>query len=92
MNEKKKIRLSDFIRVSQLNLIFVNPLQKKSNKEEKKKHLHWKKKGFLPKNESYCETMSSPQEEVEKNPEQYIIQEFLSACQELWKKIYIHLW
>lgn len=30
--------------------------------------------------------MSSPQEEVEKNPTQYIIQECLPACQELWKK------
>lgn len=30
--------------------------------------------------------MSSPQEEVEANPEQYIIQECLPACQELWRK------
>lgn len=30
--------------------------------------------------------MTSPQEEVEKNPTQFIIQECLPACQELWSK------
>ncbi len=43
-------------------------------------------KGFLPKNEEYNEEPSVTQEEVESNPKQYIIEECLPACQELWRK------
>ena len=43
-------------------------------------------KGFLPVNNEYDETMSSPQEMVEKNPRRFIIEECIPACQALWRK------
>ena len=42
--------------------------------------------GFLPENQEYAETMTSPQEDVEKYPRKYIIEECIPACIELWKK------
>lgn len=55
--------------------------------ERKKAHdLEIKKNGFLPRNEDYDETTSSPQEEVETHPTRYIIQECIPACKELWSK------
>ncbi len=43
-------------------------------------------KGFLPENDGYSETMSSPMEAVEQNPRQFIIEECVPACQILWSK------
>lgn len=43
-------------------------------------------KGFLPINDELHETMSSSMEDVEKNPRQFIIEECIPACEELWKK------
>ena len=49
-------------------------------------------KGFLPENDGFSETMSSPQEVVESNPRQFIIEECIPACQELWaKNIYTYM-
>lgn len=56
----------------------------KKRKEESAKELA--KKGFLPKNDEFNPTRRSSQEDVEKNPKQYIIKECIPACQELWKK------
>lgn len=56
--------------------------------EQRKKEwaIELERKGFLPENEGYSETMSSPQEAVENNPKRFIIEECIPACQELWKK------
>ena len=56
----------------------------KKRKEESAKELE--KKGFLPQNDELNETQASPQEEVEKNPKKFIIEECIPACQELWNK------
>jgi len=45
-----------------------------------------KREGFLPKNPEFNETVGSPQEEVEANPRQFIIEECIPACLELWSK------
>ena len=41
--------------------------------------------GFLTLSDKYSPTMGSPMEEVEANPEKYIIEECIPACRELWK-------
>ena len=43
-------------------------------------------KGFLPINSEYNEVPHDQQENVENNPKQYIIEECIPACQELWSK------
>ena len=43
-------------------------------------------KGFLTINSEYSEVPHDSQENVEKNPKQYIIEECIPACQELWSK------
>ncbi len=43
-------------------------------------------KGFLPENDEYAEEISVSQETVESNPRQFIIEECIPACQELWSK------
>lgn len=58
--------------------------EREIRKQERAKELE--SKGFLPENEEFSETMSSPQEEVENNPKRFIIEECIPACQELWKK------
>lgn len=62
------------------------PTREEIEQRKKERASELERKGFLPENEGYDETMSSPQEEVEKNPTRYIIQECLPACQELWRK------
>ena len=39
---------------------------------------------YLPPSDSYQETMHSPMEEVEKNPERFIMTECIPACQACW--------
>jgi hypothetical protein len=71
------------------NLIDFNFSVLSSEEIEKRKMEHkleLEKKGFLPENDDYSETMTSPQETVERNPTRYIIKECLPACYELWKK------
>ena len=41
---------------------------------------------FLPMNPEFNEEMTVPMEVVEKNPQRFIIQECIPACQELWRK------
>lgn len=43
-------------------------------------------KGFLPKDDQYHEVIQTLQEEVESNPQRYIIKECIPACKELWSK------
>lgn len=69
-----------------LEFQFHEPTLEEKEKIKKERAIELEKKGFLPENDGYCETMTSPQEEVEKNPTQFIIQECLPACQELWRK------
>lgn len=57
-----------------------------TNDYNKQRNKEIEEKGFLPVNEEYSETMSSPMEEVEKNPKRYIIEECIPACQILWDK------
>lgn len=85
-NEKKDINIDDFIIDEPFEFDFHLPTPEEIEQRKKERAVELEKKGFLPENEGYNETMSSPQEEVEKNPTQYIIQECLPACQELWKK------
>lgn len=86
MNGKKEINLSDLVIDETLGFDFHEPTLEEIEQRKKERAIELEKKGFLPENEGYCETMSSPQEDVEKNPEQYIIQECLPACRELWEK------
>lgn len=65
---------------------FSIPTEEELAEQKKKAAEELMHNGFLPKNEGYSETMSSPQEEVEKNPRRYIIEECVPACQELWRK------
>jgi hypothetical protein len=53
---------------------------------KKKRNKEIEQKGFLPVNDEYNETMSSPQEVVEKDPKRFIIEECIPACKELWSK------
>jgi len=85
-NEKKDINIDDFIMSEPLEFDFHEPTPEELEQRKKERAIELEKKGFLPENEGYNETKSSPQEEVEKNPTQYIIQECLPACQELWSK------
>ena len=57
-------------------------------KEEriKKEREDIERRGYLPVNDEFEETMTSPQEVVEKNPRKYIIEECIPACKELWSK------
>lgn len=65
---------------------FHEPTPEEIEQAKKERAIELEKKGFLPENEGYSETMSSPQEMVEKNPTQFIIQECIPACKELWSK------
>jgi len=85
-SEKKDISIDESIIGEPLEFAFHEPTPEEIEQRKKERAIELEKKGFLPENEGYNETMSSPQEEVEKNPTQYIIQECLPACQELWKK------
>lgn len=85
-NKKRKINIKDFINDKPCEFDFHTPTPEEIEQRKKEKAIELEKKGFLPENEGYSETTSSPQEEVEKNPTQYIIQECLPACLELWRK------
>ena len=69
-------------------LRFVNLEATKGELEQRKKkrNKEIEQKGFLPVNDEYNETMSSPQEMVEKDPKRFIIEECIPACKELWSK------
>ena len=67
-----------------LGRVDISPEEIKKRKQEQEKELE--SKGFLPRNDELNETRSSLQEEVEQNPKQFIIEECLPACQELWSK------
>ena len=60
------------------------PEEIEQEKREEKNRLLLK--GYLPKNEEYNETPRSPMEMVEQNPQIYIMEECIPACEELWKK------
>ena len=62
----------------------LTPEEIEQNKQKKAKELE--SKGFLPMNDELHESMTSPQEIVEANPRQFIIEECIPACQELWSK------
>ncbi len=47
---------------------------------------HIKRMGILPVSDKYSPVMAAPMEEVEANPEKFIMAECLPACRELWKK------
>jgi hypothetical protein len=66
--------------------LFREKTPEEIEEEKKKRAQELAEKGFLPENEGYHETMSSPQEYVEANPRQFIIEECIPACEELWKK------
>ena len=55
-------------------------------KKRKERTKELKSKAFLQENAELNETMSSPKEDVEANPRQFIIEECIPACQELWSK------
>lgn len=57
-----------------------------TNDYKKQRNKEIEEKGFLPINEEYSETTSSPMEEVEKNPKIFIIEECIPACKILWDK------
>ncbi len=57
-----------------------------TEEEETERKKAIERKGFLPENDEYNETSSSPQEIVEKNPKRFIIEECIPACQNLWAK------
>lgn len=83
---EQEINLNDFNISEPPEFDFPEPTPEEIEQRKKEWALELEAKGFLPENDGYCETMTSPQEEVEKNPSRYIIQECLPACQELWKK------
>lgn len=85
-NEIKKVDFDGFPIDETFTWEFHEPTSEEKEKIKKERAIELEKKGFLPENDGYCETMTSPQEEVEKNPTQFIIQECLPACQELWRK------
>lgn len=60
------------------------PKEIAAQKEQKRKELL--AKGFLPPNEEYSPVMAAPMEFVEPNPRQFIIEECVPACIELWRK------
>lgn len=78
--------MGDFIQDRKTFGLNLCPSTEELEESKRNRAIELEKKGFLPENEGYAETMTSPQEEVEKNPQQYIIQECLPACQELWSK------
>ncbi len=47
---------------------FQEPTQEEIEKRKKERAKELEHKGFLPENEGYSETMTSPQEMVEANP------------------------
>lgn len=57
-----------------------------TSEDRQKRAQKLEEKGFLPENEELDETSSSPQESVENNPRQFIIEECIPACKELWAK------
>ena len=56
------------------------PEEIEQEKREEKNRLLLK--GYLPKNEEYNETPRSPMEMVEQNPQIYIMEECIPACEE----------
>ena len=62
----------------------LSPEEIERNRQERAKELE--RKGFLPENPELNETMTSPQEIVEKTPRRFIIEECIPACLELWPK------
>lgn len=81
------IEFDDSFDIENLSMFtFHEATQEEIELRRKKRAEELEKKGFLPENEDYSETMTSPQEMVEQNPTRFIIQECLPACLELWKK------
>jgi len=71
---------------------FHEPTEEEIEERKIKHAKELEEKGFLPENEGYSETMTSPQEDVEANPRQFIIEECIPACEELWSKnIYTYM-
>lgn len=66
------------------NIGVLTEEEKERNKQEEKERLS--KLGYLPFDDDYMSIMRESQEEIEKNPEKYIIPECLPACKELWSK------
>lgn len=66
-NKKDNINLSEFIMDGEpLKFDFREPTQEELERRKEERAIELERKGFLPENEDYSETMSSPQEEVEK--------------------------
>lgn len=65
---------------------FHEPTPEELEQAKKERAIELEKKGFLPENEGFNSIMGCSQEEVERNPRKYIIEECLPACQELWEK------
>lgn len=74
MNNKEDINLSELkIGGVATKFDFHKPTKEELEQRKKERALELERKGFLPENDGYAETMTSPQEEVEKNPTKYII-------------------
>ena len=69
-----------------IEFAFQEPTQEEIEKRKTERAKELERMGFLPENEGYSETMTSPQEMVEANPRRYIIEECIPACLELWNK------
>lgn len=69
-----------------IKFAFQEPTQEEIEKRKLERAKELERKGFLPENDGYSETMTSPQEMVEANPRRYIIEECIPACIELWNK------
>ena len=65
-----------------------NKIQTPEEIEQAKKEIakEIESKGFLPLNDEYDEIPNCSQDYVENNPRQFIIEECIPACQELWSK------
>ena len=84
INEKDFEKSDDVMKLLDKIERKMSPEEIEKNRQKRAKELE--SKGFLPENAELCETMTSPQEIVESNPRQFIIEECIPACQELWSK------
>lgn len=85
MEDNKDFEISEDV-LKMMQEAHREPTQEELEIQRQESEKELKAKGFLPKNPELKETPSSPQEIVEANPRQFIIEECIPACQELWSK------
>lgn len=83
---KKHTKVKSYPEEVEITDSYIEDFFNKPKKSKKEISKEYEEKGFLPQNEEYEGCTHATQEDVEKEPRKYIIEECVEACEILWSK------